>query len=41
MKEVEGIILKETSYKEHSKIIQILTKEHGLISVIAKGSKSP
>ena len=41
MEEVEGIILKETSYKEHSKIIQILTKEHGLISVIAKGSKSP
>ena len=41
MKEVEGIILKETPYKEHSKIIQILTKEHGLISVIAKGVKSP
>ena len=41
MEEVEGIILKETPYKEHSKIIQILTKEHGLISVIAKGVKSP
>ena len=41
MEEVEGIILKETPYKESSKIIQILTKEHGLISVIAKGVKSP
>ena len=41
MEEVEGIILKETPYKEHSKILQILTKEHGLISVMAKGVKSP
>ena len=41
MQEVEGIILKETPYKEHSKIIQILTKEYGLISVVAKGVKSP
>lgn len=41
MEEVEGIILKETPYKEHSKILQIFTKEHGLISVMAKGVKSP
>lgn len=38
--EVEGIVLKETPYSETSKIIQILTKEYGLISVIAKGASS-
>lgn len=41
LEEVEGIILKETPYKEKSKIIQLFTKEHGLISVICKGVKSP
>ena len=41
MEEVEGIILKESPYKENSKILQILTKEHGIIGVIAKGVKKP
>ena len=38
--EVEGIVLKETLYGETSKILQVLTKEYGLISVIAKGASS-
>ncbi|MBR5662578.1 MAG: DNA repair protein RecO [Bacilli bacterium] len=38
--EVEGIVLKETPYSETSKIIQVLTKEYGLISIIAKGASS-
>ena len=37
---VEGIVVKETPYKDSSKILQILTKEYGLISVIAKGCRS-
>lgn len=41
MKEkIEGIILNETNYSESSKILNILTKEHGYISVISKGSRS-
>ena len=38
---LEGIVLKETLYSETSKVLQILTKEHGLISVIAKGALNP
>ena len=38
--EVEGIILKETLYSETSKILQVITKEYGLVSVIAKGASS-
>ncbi len=41
IEKVEGIILKESLYGDTSKIIQLLTKEHGLISVICKGAKSP
>lgn len=37
---VEGIVVKETPYKDSSKILQILTKEYGLISVIAKSCRS-
>lgn len=37
---VEGIILKETPYGETSKIINILTKEYGLIGVMCKGAMS-
>ncbi len=39
MEEVIGIILKESSYSETSKILTILTREHGLVSVMAKGAK--
>ncbi len=37
---VEGIIISESSYKETSKLLNIITREFGLISVLAKGTKS-
>lgn len=37
---VEGFILSETTYGETSKIINVLTKKHGVIGVLAKGAKS-
>lgn len=39
-KMVEGFIVKETPYKESSKIINVYTKEYGIIGMIAKGAKS-
>lgn len=39
IREFEGIILSETPYKESSKILNILTKDNGIIGVIAKGAK--
>ena len=41
IKKVEGIITKEQNYSESSKILNIFTKELGLISVISKGCKKP
>lgn len=38
--EVEGFILSETPYGETSKIINVLTKDKGLIGVMCKGAKS-
>lgn len=38
--EVEGFILKETPYGESSKIINVLTKENGVIGIMCKGAKS-
>ena len=38
--EVEGFIISETPYGETSKIINVLTKEKGLLGIIAKGAKS-
>ncbi len=40
IKDIEGIILDERAYGETSKIINILTKEYGIIGVIAKGSRT-
>lgn len=40
MLEVEGFILSETPYGETSKIINVLTKEKGLIGIMCKGAKS-
>ena len=37
---VEGFIVSETPYGDSSKIIHVLTKEHGVIGIMAKGSKS-
>lgn len=39
IEKVEGIIINEKKYGESSKIIDIITKEHGLISVMAKGAR--
>ena len=38
--DVEGIIINVKNYGDTSKIIDILTKEYGIIGVIAKGCKS-
>jgi len=38
--EVEGLIVKETPCGDSSKIIQVLTKEYGIISIMCKGAKS-
>lgn len=40
MIEVEGIIVSELSYGETSKIVNVLTKDHGIIGMIAKGAKT-
>ena len=37
---VEGIILNTRNYNDTSKILDIFTKEYGVIGVIAKGCKS-
>lgn len=37
---IEGIVVGERAHGETSKIIQILTKEYGVIGVIAKGARS-
>lgn len=39
IREFEGIIVSETPYGESSKIINILTKDEGIIGVMAKGAK--
>ena len=36
---VEGIVLKEVNYSESSKILTVLTKEYGLISIMSKGCR--
>lgn len=38
--DVEGIIINSKDYKDSSKILDIFTKEYGIIGVIAKGCKS-
>lgn len=40
MEKIEGIIVSVNDFKESSKILNIFTKEYGVIGVIAKGSKS-
>lgn len=39
IREFEGIVVSETAYSESSKIINILTKDQGVIGVMAKGAK--
>lgn len=39
IREFEGIVVSETPYGESSKIINILTKDEGIIGIMAKGAK--
>lgn len=39
LKKIEGIIISEKPYGETSKILNILTKNYGIISVMSKGCK--
>lgn len=39
LEKIEGIVLSEQSYGETSKIIQVLTKEYGIIGIMARGAK--
>lgn len=39
IKTIEGIIISEKSYGETSKILNVITKEYGTISFLAKGAK--
>lgn len=38
-KKIEGIVLSETNYSESSKILNVLTKDLGIIGVISKGCR--
>ena len=40
MIDVEGIIVSSSPYKESSKLIRMITKDNGIISLIAKGSRT-
>lgn len=40
MLEVDGFVLSEVPYSETSKIINVLTKEYGIIGIMCKGAKS-
>lgn len=37
---VEGIVVKDMAYKESSKILTLLTRDYGLVSVISKGCRN-
>ena len=39
LKDVTGIVLRERDYGDSSKILDVFTKEYGIIGVISKGSK--
>ena len=38
--EVEGIVVSNTPYKESSKILNIFTREYGIIGCYSKGCKN-
>ena len=40
LEEVDGFILTETPYGETSKIINVLTREKGIVGIMAKGARS-
>lgn len=37
---IEGIIISEVAYGDTSKIVNVLTKDHGIVGVMCKGAKS-
>ena len=37
---VEGIVLSEVNYSESSKILNVLTREYGLIGIMSKGCRN-
>lgn len=39
IEELDGIVVSESDYSETSKILKILTKKYGIISVLSKGCK--
>jgi len=39
IKRLEGIVVSEVSYSESSKILNVLTREFGLIGIMSKGCK--
>ena len=39
IKKIEGIVISTVDYKESSKIINVFTKEDGIIGVVARGAK--
>ncbi|MDD4035881.1 MAG: DNA repair protein RecO [Bacilli bacterium] len=39
IKKVQGIIISEHNYSESSKIINVITKEYGIIGILAKGAR--
>ncbi len=40
IKKIDGIVVTETPYGDNSKIINVLTKDYGLIGIMCKGVKS-
>jgi len=40
MIEVEGIVVSETNYSETSKVLNVMTKDYGLIGIISKGCRN-
>lgn len=36
----EGIVISETNYSESSKILKVLTKDYGMISIMSKGCRN-
>lgn len=39
IRKIEGIVIGETNYSESSKILQVLTRDEGIIGVISKGCR--
>ena len=39
IKKIEGIVINDSNYSESSKILQVLTKEYGIIGIMSKGCR--